>query len=187
MKKMTTLFCKDPNDLGRVINKINLENEWVYKDAIPTQKFDGTAAAIDTNGYIYKRYDVKEGREVPKNAIPCQEADKITGHWPHWVKCDRANPADKYFFEAFDREDFEIRHGTYELCGEKINKNPEKIEGHKLLRHGSIILDIYDFSFDAVKNFLSDSLNDIEGIVFHSFAGEEMCKIRKSDFGVKRI
>lgn len=29
MKKISTLFKKDINNLGRVINKINPENEWV--------------------------------------------------------------------------------------------------------------------------------------------------------------
>lgn len=29
MRKISTLYKKDPNDLGRVINEINPENEWV--------------------------------------------------------------------------------------------------------------------------------------------------------------
>jgi len=32
MKKISTLFKKDPNDLGRVINEINPENQWVFDE-----------------------------------------------------------------------------------------------------------------------------------------------------------
>ena len=35
MKKLSTLFKKDPNDLGRVINEVTPENEWVFTDGIP--------------------------------------------------------------------------------------------------------------------------------------------------------
>jgi len=47
MKKITTLFKKDPNDLGRVINEINPENVWALHpiEATPTRKYDGTACA----------------------------------------------------------------------------------------------------------------------------------------------
>jgi len=184
MKKMTTLYKKNPLDLSKVINEISPENEWVFKYGIPTRKFDGTACMI-LNSILYKRYDVKKGRKVPPNAIPCQEPDQITGHHPHWIKCERNNPSDKYHFKAFDiRED--KYDGTYELCGEKIQGNPEKIEGHHLIKHGTYIIPITDFSFEGLKEYLSNPEHDIEGIVFHEKNGGRMCKIRKSDFGFKR-
>jgi hypothetical protein len=74
--------------------------------------------------------------------------------------------------------------GTYELIGEKVQGNPEKIDGHKLVKHGSEILDINDFTFDVLKRFLT--VTDVEGIVFHHKENDLMCKIRKSDFGIKR-
>ena len=185
MKKISTLYKKDPNDLSRVINEINPENEWVINgEGIPTRKFDGTATAI-ISGELYKRYDVKKGKPVPTNAIPCQEPDEITGHWPHWIKCDRNNPADKWHFVGFDtlenKED-----GTYELCGEKLQGNPEHLTGHILVKHGIEVLPVTDLSFEGLKNYLSNSELDIEGIVFHHKNDERMCKIRKCDFGIKR-
>ncbi len=184
MKKISTLFKKDTDDLGRVINEVNPENQWVIDgDGVATRKFDGTACAI-INGELYKRYDVKKGKTVPDGAIPCQEPDEITGHWPHWVKCDRSNPENKYHFEAFDvmvlPDD-----GTYELCGEKINGNKENIKGHELIRHGNhgLLGLIFPYTFENIEQYLS-SVN-IEGIVFHHPDGR-MCKIRKSDFGLKR-
>lgn len=185
MKKITTLYKKDPNNLGRVINELNPDNKWVIDgDGIPTRKFDGTATAI-IDGELYKRYDVKKGKEVPKDAIPCQDPDEISGHWPHWVKCNRENPADKWHFIAFDNLLKKID-GTYELCGEKIHSNPEKIEGHVMIKHGSEVLPITDFSFDGLKDYLSNPELDIEGIVFHHKTDSRMCKIRKRDFGFKR-
>jgi len=182
MKKISTLFKKDPNDLGRVINEINPENEWAFTNGIPTRKYDGTACAV-INGDLYKRYDVKKGRNVPHSAIPCQEPDEITGHWPHWIRCYINEKADQYHFKAFDIAP-ELPEGTYELCGPKIQGNPEQLSEHYLIKHGSGKLEINDLSFEGIKQFLTD--NDIEGIVFHERGGDRMCKIRKSDFGLKR-
>lgn len=199
MIKISTLYKKDPNDLSSVINEINPENDWVVNgDGIPTRKFDGTAVAI-IDGELHKRYDVKikSGKKVPLNAIPCQEPDETTGHWPHWVKCERNNPADKWHFEAFDKmlektiitAEFSLKHydGTYELCGEKVQGNPEHIVGHALIRHGIEVLPLSDFSFDGLRKYLSNPELDIEGIVFHHRTDGRMSKIRKCDFGVKRI
>ncbi len=206
MKKISTFFKKDPNDLGRVIDEINPENQWVIDgNAISTRKFDGIATSI-IDGNIHKRLDVKKGKTPPQGAIPCQEADKITGHHPHWVKCDRSNPADKIFFEAFDllAEQFKDKYqdgsftnsdidGTYELCGETISTerfkpklNVEGITGHQLIKHGSETLFITNLSFEGIKAFLQDENNDIEGIVFHHKTDGRMCKIRKKDFGIER-
>ncbi|PIF44366.1 hypothetical protein CLU96_1330 [Chryseobacterium sp. 52] len=188
MKKISTLFKKDINNLGRVINEINPENNWVLEGkAIATQKFDGSACAV-INGKLYKRYDAKKGKTAPAGAIPCQEADFITGHHPHWVKCDITKKEDKYFWEGFNAlaESGKVEDGTYELIGEKVRSNPENIKGHLLIKHGNKILGLESLDFDFIKNFLSNIENDMEGIVFHHIADHRMCKIRKSDFGIRR-
>ncbi len=203
MKKISTLYKKDPNNLARVIDEVNPENAWVFEvDAIATRKFDGIACAImddialSESGVIlsknlYKRYDVKKGKVAPDGAIPCQEPDAITGHHPHWVKCHRSDPNDKLFFEGFDALEYK-EEGTYELCGESIsterfkaNFNVEKIQGHKLIKHGSYVFpNISDLSFEGIRKFLEET--DIEGIVFYHPTDGRMCKIRKKDFGIKR-
>lgn len=183
MRKISTLYKKNPDDLGRVIDEVNPENQWVFDgEGIATRKFDGTAAAI-INGELYKRYDVKKGKKIPENAIACQEADLITGHHPHWVRCNRSNPEDKYFFEAFDKMN-RTDNGTYELCGERVQGNPEHIKGHLMIRHGNERLMTIPLSFEGLKQYLSET--DIEGVVFHHISDGRMCKIRKSDFGIKR-
>ena len=183
MKKISTLFKKDPDNLGRVINEINPDNKWVIEGlALATRKFDGTSCAI-INGELYKRFDLKKGRTLPPNAIPCQAPDEKSGHHPHWVKCDRADKSNKWHFIAFD-DLVDKTDGTYELCGEKVQGNPENIKGHALIRHASEVLEIHDLSFEGLKNFLTKV--DIEGIVFHHQLEAKMCKIRKTDFGIKR-
>lgn len=193
MKKIPTLYKKNPDNLALVINEINPGCEWVFEgQAIATRKLDGTAAAI-IKGELYKRYDVKKGRQVPENAIPCQEPDTITGHWPHWVKCSADNPEDKYFLEALSYK-AKFEDGTYELCGPKINGNPENFDRHTLVKHGAENLymalsfrrpsdNSLLYNFEFFRKVLSSE--DIEGIVFHHPDGR-MCKLRKSDFGIKR-
>lgn len=185
MKKISTLFMKDPADLGRVINVINPANNWAFgASSVATRKYDGTAVAI-MQGELFKRYDVKWGRNVPEGAIACQEPDVLSGHHPHWVKCIRGKAEDRYFFEGFDALETKVD-GTYELCGPKINNNREKLDTHCLIKHGSEILDLPSMDFEDLKEWLSDPENDIEGIVFHHRLDGRMCKLRKSDFGIKR-
>lgn len=178
MKKITTLFKKDLNNLSRVLPEYDPENMWVLESGIPTRKYDGTACAV-IDGKLYKRYDAKHGKKLPEGAIPCQEPDAITGHHPHWIP---VTEQDKYHNEAFIKNRFSDR--TYELCGPKVQGNPENFTGHILIPHGQDVLPLTDFSFESIKKYLEE--NNIEGIVFHNEDGR-MCKIRKSDFGIKRI
>ena len=179
MKKMTTLFMKDPQDLGRVIKQIDPENEWALTNGIATVKFDGTACAI-INGELYKRYDAKRGKKAPEGAIPCQEADEH-GHHPHWIK---VTPQDKYYLEGFENLVDKLD-GTYELCGPKINGNKERLYQHILLKHGLVQISLHGYAldYDGIRMFLEN--RDIEGIVFHEKNGDRMCKIRRRDFGFK--
>jgi hypothetical protein len=188
MKKISILFKKDIHNLGRVINEINPENNWVFEGkAIATQKFDGSACAV-INGKLYKRYDAKKGKTASEGAIPCQEADPITGHHPHWVICDNTKKEDQYFWEGFNAlaELGKVEDGTYELIGEKVRNNPESIKGHLLVKHGDNILSLESLDFEWIKKFLSNPDNNMEGIVFHHTDDNRMCKIRKSDFGIRR-
>ena len=183
MKKMKTLFLKDKTNLSRVTNVLDPDCEWVYDKGVEaSRKLDGTACAL-FNGAFYKRWDNKKNKPIPEGSIECQEADKITGHHPYWVLCDRSNPAEKWHWEAFDRMRGNEPDGTFELIGPRINGNPEKATTHILVRHG--LIDKYDVDevLNDVKGFLEDK--DIEGIVFKHPDGR-MCKIRKKDFGMKR-
>ena len=195
MKKLKTLYKKNPENLGRVIEELDPNCLWVFDECVrATRKFDGTACMIQDN-VLYKRYDNKKGKAMPSTAIECQSADEFSGHHPYWVLCDRDNKGEKRHWEAFDKHltlennEHDWEDGTYELIGVKVNRNPERVkDGHMLVKHGSVGFSEKDKDFmleniENMKAFLEQ--NDIEGIVFHHPDGR-MCKIRKKDFGFKR-
>jgi hypothetical protein len=189
MKKMSTLFVVnyENNRKGTITEEVRPENAWVFdypNNVKITRKFDGSAAAV-INGVLFKRYDAKNGKPIPADAIVCGEPDLITGHNPCWIPVTLDLKCDQYFREAwFNIPEADKLDGTYELCGEKVGVNAEGVEGHTLIRHGSETFDIEgSLSFDKIKTLL-ETMN-VEGFVFHHVDGR-MCKIRKSDFGFKR-
>ncbi len=118
----------------------------------------------------------------PENSFPCQERDLITGHHPHWVLADRQDPRFKYAFEAFDDSKNKcLTAGTYELCGPKVQNNPEKLDKHILIKHKSVILGDcpqHNITIDSMKQYLLGK--DIEGIVWYNANDPNiMCKLRK--------
>lgn len=185
MKKMKTLFVRkfDENNNVLITNEVEKGCEWVLQgEGKVTRKYDGTCCLIK-NGEIFRRFDYKKGRKLPVGAIPCQEkADEITGHFPHWVKCDKNNPSDKWHLKALQSQP-KLEDGTYELCGIHFQNNIDKVtnDGDILIKHGADIL-VVERTFEGIKDYLSK--HEIEGMVFHRDSGE-MCKIKRSDFGFK--
>lgn len=177
MKKIASLFKRDYEGNRQVLNEIVEGSEWVAKgEGIATVKYDGTACMIK-NGELYKRYDVKKGRSVPEGAIPCEpHANEHTGHFPHWLKVGEGNE-DKWFREVNVTE---LADGTYELIGEKVNGNKEKVIGHELVKHGAFVLNGVPRSYEGIKSYLSGI--EMEGVVWHHPDGR-MVKIKKKDFG----
>lgn len=185
MKKMPTLFVRKYDEKGKAIFPVTREVtpgcEWVLNwEGVASRKWDGTCCLV-LGGEIYKRFDYKPGRALPEGAIPCQEcADEITGHWPHWVKCDPDNPQDKWHLEAFSRYRC-LPEGTYELCGVHFNKNKDRFcfDGDDLIRHGKDVIYV-GRTYEEIRDYLK--ADHIEGIVFARGNGD-MCKIKRTDFG----
>lgn len=184
MKKIPTLFEREylNHEIIHIKPNVTVGMEWVLNgDGIATIKIDGSCCAI-IDGEFYKRYDAKHGKKPPEGAIPCSEPDPITGHHPHWVKCDRNNPADKWFWEAYDNELTRDRsNGTYEAIGKHFNGNAYDLNGDVLIKHGIFVIDSeLERTFDGIKEWLCN--HNHEGIVFWK-DGEPMCKIKRTDFG----
>jgi hypothetical protein len=180
MKKIISLFERNYDGDHLVRDSIVPGAEWVINgEGIATRKYDGTCCMVK-DGMLFKRYDCKEGKTPPYGFIPSQDPDPVTKHWPGWLQCEPTNPSDKWFLEAFKGNE---PNGTYELIGPKIQGNPEHQNIHRLIPHGKEILDA-PRSFDALKDWFKDK--DIEGIVWHHSDGR-MVKIKKKDFGFKRI
>jgi hypothetical protein len=211
MKKISTLFVRDFSSQGNPITRqIHDGCEWVIENkGVPTRKFDGTATMIKAGKY-YKRLDRKRGLDgkfkgEPTGWIEC-ELDEVTGHLFGWALVDFTNPSDKWHIEGMLNTSPEIRHdaalsmrelyemkiaatpeGTYELCGPKINANPEHYPQHTLVPHGKEILD-FSFRntgepFDEIREWFKGQ--DIEGIVW--YFGEKRAKLKKIDFNMKRL
>ena len=180
MKKIPTLFERTFED-GHVVHTTHCVTpgmEWVLRgEGIATIKWDGACCAL-IDGQLYKRYDAKNGKQPPAGAIPCCDPDPVTGHWPHWLKCDPNNPADRWFLSAHATD---TNDGTYEAIGPHFNNNPYSLKEDWLVPHGKHVVEVDDRSFDGIRKFLEEY--EIEGLVFWK-DGEPQCKIKRRDFGL---
>jgi len=178
MKKIKSVFERDYEGNRQIVNEVVHGSEWVLAgEGKPTRKWDGTCCLIK-DGKAFKRYDVKKGRTVPSDFIPAQDKDATTGHWPGWRPVGEG-PDDMFFSVSIDGQP----DGTYELCGPKVQSNPEHFEQHVLVPHGVEGLEECERTFKGIRAFLEDK--DIEGIVWHHADGR-MAKIKLKDYGLKR-
>lgn len=180
MKKTPTIFKRNSDNMKLVTSQINPVCQWVFDgEGIATRKYDGTCCMV-RDEKLYKRRELKQGDNLPHD-FELVDYDDETKKTLGWVPVDVDNPADKWHTLAFNST---LRDGTYELIGEKIQNNPEKIIGHKLLLHDFADEMYPPRSFDGLKEWIKDK--DIEGLVFHHEDGR-MAKIKKRDFGFNRI
>ena len=191
MKKIPTLFKREfeGHRIVKVLPELSDESlQWVLDgDGIATVKWDGSCCAIIDNKF-YVRYDAKNGKPIPTNAIKCQEeADPITGHLPCWIPYDETNKGQKWFGEAYENYkaatkafDSFPKDGTYEAIGKHFNGNMYNIPSDLLMPHGQDIIEDCPRTFEGIRDYLRDHF--IEGIVFWK-DGEPKCKIKRSDFG----
>ena len=186
MKKIPTLFVREFENHKPVSIKPELTSEslrWVLDgEGTATEKVDGSCCAI-IDGKFYRRYDAKKGKQPPAYAIPCDDPDPITGHWPHWVPVKEDDPASKWYIEAkkYTENQKELEDGTYEAIGPHFQGNPYQLAWDMLVRHGRAVLSV-ERSFEGIRDYLQG--NYIEGIVFWK-DGEPKCKIKRSDFGFR--
>ena len=180
MKKIPTLFRREYADhkVVGVYDEITPGCEEAFLLGRATVKIDGSCCAI-IHGELYRRYDAKKGKMPPAGAIPCCEPDPITGHWPHWVKVDPNNPADKWYYKA-RMNTLDLYDATYEAIGPHFQSNPYGLNEDVLERHGIRCEDV-ERTFEGVKAWLET--HNEEGLVFW-YQGEAVCKIKRSDFGL---
>lgn len=188
MKKIPTLFTRifQGNKIIGITEEVTNDCEFVLQGkGIATVKVDGSCCSI-INGVFYKRYDAKNGKPIPENAIKCQEEpDAITGHMPCWIPVSAENKADKWFFEAFNntKKHQLLTDGTYEAIGPHFQGNPYDLSEDSIVLHGALLIDELNTekrSFSQIKEWLRN--NNVEGIVFW-VDGKPKCKIKRSDFG----
>ena len=187
MKKIISLFERDYDSRHRTVFDQVVEGaEWVQNgEGTPTRKYDGTCCLI-RDGKLYRRYEVKRGKSPPEGFEPATDVDPNTGKQQGWLAVGDGQQ-DRWHNEAFatgvNHAGLPLSDGTYELCGPKIQGNPEGFESHVLVRHGVDMLVNAPTQFEELKCYLAD--HDIEGIVWHHPDGR-MVKIKGKDFGIVR-
>lgn len=177
MKKIPTIFERDWSGNRSLVLPTPSKAHALLDGATATLKYDGTACLV-RGGKLFKRYDCKQGRTAPPDFEPCGESDPETGHQPGWIPVlDR--PEDKYHRKAFKGNEPD---GTYELCGPKVQGNPEGFAELTLIPHGKMEIPNVPTDFEGIKAFLA--AHEIEGIVWWK-NGEPVAKIKRRDFGFK--
>ncbi len=202
MKKIPTLFKRDPEDMRHVLAEVNPDCRWVLDgEGVPTRKYDGTCVMLDDAGRWWARREVKPGKTPPANYVPLS-TDPATGKTMGWEPIEQSAFA-KFHVEALHAPfgvidmtpggQLKTDHGmpipvpgTYELVGPRVNGNPEGIDEHLLVRHGyTAVVDATEMEtlprdFDGLRGWLL-AHPTWEGIVWHNQDGR-MAKLKRRDF-----
>lgn len=183
MRKIPTLFVRDPDDRKHVLPAVTPGCEWVLKgEGVATRKYDGTCCMYDGNRWWVRR-EVKPGRPEPDGWVEVDH-DETTGKRVGWEPAEQSGFA-KYLLDAVSRDSLlpALNPGTYELVGPKINGNPEQVFDHLLIAHGfprSSEVAEAPRNFDRLRDWLL-AHDEYEGIVWHHPDGR-MAKLKRRDF-----
>lgn len=182
MQKIISLFVRNYAGDRLVRDEVVPGAEWVIAgEGDATRKLDGTCC-MWKDGRLWKRHELKAGKTPPPGFFAAQEPDSVTGDVPGWAPVGDG-PDDSRHREALAAAGGTLDEGTYELCGPKVQKNPEGFTSHALIRHGSEKLDDVPRTHEALRDYFYG--RDIEGVVWHHPDGR-MVKIKAKDFGIKR-
>lgn len=179
MRKIPTLFVRNPDDRKHVLPEVTPGCEWVPAgEGIATRKYDGTCVMFDGERW-WARREVKRGKMAPPGFRE-EQFDGVTGKTVGWEPAEQSSFA-RLIADAtptVTAPDDE-KPGTYELIGPKVNGNPEGLNGHWLVRHGATVVSDAPRTYDDLARWLPDI--EWEGIVWHHPDGR-MAKIKRRDF-----
>lgn len=180
MKKIPTIYRRDPSNMSRVLPEPHPDCAWVFAgEGVATRKYDGTCCLV-RDGRLFKRRELKAGTPEPAG-FEVADRDDMTGKTVGWVPVDFGAPEDKHHAEAFKPG---LPDGTYELLGPKVQGNPEKFAELTLVAHANAeVLADTPRNFDALREWMAG--RDIEGVVWHHPDGR-MAKLKLRDFGLRR-
>lgn len=179
---MPTVFRRDPENMNHLLRDVHPDCQWVLDgEGLATRKYDGTCVMLDEHGKWWTRREVKPGKVAPPGFISVDQdivTDKVMGWEPaeqsgYW-KIMKTLPVIR------DGAEGNLDPGTFELLGEKINGNPEKLNGHGIVRHAyAEVFTGVPRDYDGLAEWLAAHLA-YEGIVFHHEDGR-MAKIKTRD------
>lgn len=182
MRKIPTLFRRDPADMRRLTREPHPDCLWVLAgEGHATRKYDGTCVMFDGARW-WARREVKPGAAAPPGWVAV-DIDEHTGKASGWEPVEQSAFA-KFHAEAVARFP-NWAPGTYELLGPKVNGNPEGADGHRLQAHDEAErLPGVPRDYDALAAWLADFAG--EGVVWHNDDGR-MAKIKRKDFPSARM
>lgn len=188
MRKIPTVYLRDYSNPRFVTDELNPAADWVTRgEGIATRKYDGTCIRLDEAGRWWARREVKSGKPAPDD-FQLIETDDVTGKAVGWIPAGDSSFA-KFLAEALLNEKFALVNGapltshvpgTYELCGPRINGNPERLDVHLLIPHGDTVLDDAPREFKDLRDYLLGADPMIEGIVWWHDDGR-MAKLKVKD------
>jgi hypothetical protein len=191
VKKIPTVFRRDPDDMRRVLPEITPGCEWVLAgEGRATRKYDGTCCMFDGARW-WARREVKPPKTPPSH-FATVDHDPVTGKTVGWVPMESSSFA-RWHAEALrnleeaDDDICAMATGTYELCGPKVQGDPEGFRIHTLVRHSAaetiLLLDGEPLTFDRIRDEVvrQHVAWGIEGIVWHHPDGR-MAKLKARDF-----
>lgn len=184
MEKIPTIYTRDwDGDPKYVTQEPNPACDWVFAgEGKPTRKYDGTCVRFDGEHW-WARREVKPGKPEPAGFVLIGE-DPATGKRMGWEPADGTG-FHRYLVEAAGGEGqlYDWLPGTYELCGPKINRNPEGYPEHRLVRHDDAApIEVESLTWEGIRTtVLKGAAEGFEGIVWHHDDGR-MAKIKARDF-----
>jgi hypothetical protein len=181
VRKIPTLFRRDPDDMRRVLPEVHPDCQWVLDgEGVATRKWDGTCVMYDGQRW-WARREVKPGKTLPPGFVEA-EHDEVTGKTVGWEPAEQSSFW-KYLREAAAHQPIGagFTAETYELVGPKINGNPDGWDHHELVCH-SLSIQHHDAprDFEGLRRYLNDFPG--EGIVWHHPDGR-MAKLKRKDLG----
>lgn len=186
MKKIPTLYLRDPDDMRYVTCEVHPDCKWVLDgEGVATRKYDGTCVMYDGERW-WARREVKPGKQAPAGFVQVDH-DEVTGKTVGWEPMEQSAFA-RYHAEAVSNQNSTgitgWPRGTYELVGPKVNGNPERVDRHELWAHAAAeALDDFERTFDGLRAAViaHHHLTRAEGIVWHHPDGR-MAKLKARDF-----
>jgi hypothetical protein len=174
VNKIPTFFLRDEKDRKHVTFFVTPGCEWVLAgEGTATRKYDGTCMMNDGSSW-YSRRQMKDLPDPPTDDFWPVEHDEVTGKWVGW------EPVGLSSFKKFWQEavKLDMKPGTYELCGPKVNGNPEGFEHHVLIAHD----DAEVLHSEAVDDLINTcAAHHWEGVVWKHPDGR-MAKLKVKDF-----
>lgn len=187
MKKIPTVFRRDPENMRHLLPEVHPDCGWVLAgEGTPTRKFDGTCVMFDGSDW-WARREVKRGKAEPPN-FQAVTTDDATGKTMGWEPIAQSGFA-KWHAEALAYYVMYygegVAAGTYELCGPRVNGNPEDMDGHRLFSHADadrLTIAPRMLTFEGLREVVLLLKGEgFEGVVWHHSNGR-MAKLKGKDF-----